>query len=91
MHVRLSRRRDELPEKKDENIEVEDLHKVHNAQLLIKPYSTIQGDRVAVKFRGKPPKRWEKTAGSSRHSYNEGTLKKNVTAVILAKYTNVSC
>ena len=70
---------------------LEDLYKLHDATLLQEPYSTIRGEHVAVKFRGKPPKHWEKTAGSSLHSYNEGSLKKNVTAVILKRYSNVSC
>ena len=69
---------------------LEDLYKRHGATLLQEPYSTIRGDRVAVKFRGKPPRRWKKTAGSSKHSYNEGALDMNVTAVILKTYTNVS-
>ena len=70
---------------------LEDLHKQHGAQLLTEPYSTIRGNHVAVKFRGKPPARWQKTPGSSKHSYNEGSLKKNVTAVVLKPYSDVSC
>lgn len=69
---------------------LEDLYKLHGATLLQEPYSTIRGDHVVVKFRDKPP-RWKKTAGSSQHSYNQGSLKKNVTAVILKSYSNVSC
>ena len=72
------------------SVKLEDLYKEHDATLLQERYSTICGDRVAVKFRGKPPKRWQTIAGSSTHSYNQGTLNKNVTAVILKKYTNVS-
>ena len=70
---------------------LEDLHKRHGATLLQEPYSTIRGEHVVVKFRDKPPKRWEKIAGSKQHSYNQGSLKKNVTAVILKRYPNVSC
>lgn len=70
---------------------LEDLHKRHGATILWDPYSTIRGDHVAVKFRDKPPKRWDKIAGSGKHSYNQGSLKKNVTAVILKRYSNVSC
>lgn len=70
---------------------LEDLYKIHGATLLQGNYDTIRGDHVAVKFRGLPPTRWSKTAGSKQHSYNEGSLKKSVTAVILKKYTNVSC
>ena len=71
-------------------VKLEDLHKEHGATLLQEPYSTIRGDRVAVKFRGKPPQRWKKIPGSGKHSYNQGTVNKNVTAVILKRYTNVS-
>ena len=70
---------------------LEDLYKLHDAALLQEPYSTIRGDHVVVKFRDKPPKRWDKIAGSSKHSYNQGSLKKSVTAVILKRYSNVSC
>ncbi len=73
------------------SVKLEDLYKIHGATLLREPYSTIRGDHVAVKFRDKPPTRWKKTAGSSQHSYNQGSLKKNVTAVILKRYSNVSC
>ncbi len=69
---------------------IEDLHKLYGGQLVQDPYDTIRSDRVAVKFRGKPPK-WQTTPGSSKHRYNEGTLKMNVTAVVMQKYSNVDC